>query len=60
MLAMAEKITDYTHDIAFYAKDSRLTEPADGKRYEWREMIELSKKLGRPPTDKEAEEFRIE
>lgn len=24
MLAMAKKTTDYTHDIAFYAKDSRL------------------------------------
>lgn len=47
MLAMAEKTADYTHDIAYYAKDSRLTEPSDGKRYEWREMIELSKELGR-------------
>ena len=28
MLAMAEKITDYTHDVAYYAKDSRLTEPS--------------------------------
>lgn len=36
MLAMVEKVTDYTHDIAYYAKDSRLTEPSDGKRYEWR------------------------
>lgn len=34
MLAMAEKTTDYTHDIAYYAKDSRLTEPSDSKRYE--------------------------
>lgn len=60
MLAMAEKTTNYTHDIAYYAKDARLTEPSDGKRYEWRKMIELSKKLGRPLTDEEAEEFRIE
>ena len=45
MLAMAERKTDYTHDIAYYAKDSRLTEPSDGKRYEWRKMIELSKEL---------------
>lgn len=35
---MVEKVTDYMHDIAYYAKDSRLTEPSDGKRYEWREM----------------------
>ena len=46
MLAMAEKTADYT-------------EPSDGKRYEWREMIELSRELGRPLTDEEAEEFRI-
>ena len=60
MLVMAEKSTDYTHDIAYYAKDSRLTEPSDGKRYEWHKMIELSKKLGRLLTDEESEEFRIE
>ena len=60
MLAVAERKTDCTHDIAYYAKDSRLTEPSDGKRYEWRKMIELSKELGRPLTDREAEEFRIE
>ena len=59
MLAMARKITDYTHDIAYYAKDSRLTEPSDGKKYEWRKMIELSKELGRPLTEEEAEKFRI-
>ena len=59
MLAMAKKATDYTHDIAYYAKDSGLTEPSDGKRYEWRKMIELSKELGRPLTDAEAETFRV-
>ena len=59
MLAMAKKSTGYTHDIAYYAKDSRLTEPSDGERYEWRKMIELSKKLNRPLTDEEAEKFRI-
>lgn len=59
MLAMARKITDYTHDITYYVKDSRLTEPSDGKRYEWRKMIELSKELGRPLTEEEAEKFRV-
>ncbi len=44
MLAMAEK-SDDAHDISYYAKDSRLTEPSDGIRYEWRKMIELSKEL---------------
>ena len=36
MLATVKKTE---HDIAYYAKDSRLTEPSDGKRYEWRKMI---------------------
>ena len=39
------------------AKSGRLTEPSDGKRYEWRKMIESSRELGRPLTDEEAEEF---
>ena len=60
MLAMQQKPVDITHDSSYYAKDSRLTEPSDGKRYEWRKMIELSKELDRPLTDTEAEEFRIE
>ncbi len=59
MLAMAKKTTDYTHDISYYAKDSRLTGEPDGKRYKWTEMIERFKMLGRPLTEEEAEEFRI-
>ena len=46
-------------DLTDYAKDGRLTEPADGQRYEWRKMIDLVKQLGRPLTEKEAEQFRI-
>lgn len=34
-------------DIADYAKDGRLTESSDGKRYEWRKMIDAVKALGR-------------
>ncbi len=60
MLATQRKPVDVTHDIAYYAKDSRLTEPSDGKRYEWRKMIERSKELGRPLTEEEAEKFRVE
>lgn len=56
---MAKKTTDYTHDISYYAKDSRLTGEPDGKRYKWTEMIERFKMLGRPLTEEEAEEFRI-
>lgn len=60
MLATQRKPVDVTHDISYYAKDSRLTEPSDGKRYEWRKMIERSKELGRPLTEEEAEAFRVE
>ena len=46
-------------DIADYAKDGRLTEPSDGKRYEWRKMIDAVKALGRPLTDEKAEQYRV-
>lgn len=59
MLTMAKKKVDLFDDIADYAKDGRLTEPSDGRRYEWRKMIEAVKKLGRPLTDEEAEQYRI-
>lgn len=59
MLAMEKKTITIIDDISDYAKDGRLTEPSDGKRYEWRKMIELVNQLGRPLTDEEAEEFRI-
>ena len=38
--------------------DYALTEPSDGKRYEWREMIDAVKALGRPLTDEEADQCR--
>ncbi len=46
-------------DIGDYAKDGRLTEPSDRKRYEWRKMIDAVKALGRPLTDEEAEQYRV-
>lgn len=49
----------YTIDLEQYAKDSRLTEPSDGKIFDYRKMLELVKQLGRPLTEKEAEDFRI-
>ena len=39
--------------------DSRLTEPSDGKVYRLREAILLSKRLGRPLTKDEMEQFVI-
>lgn len=59
MLTMERQQVDSTHDISYYAKDSRLTGEPDGKQYEWREMIEKYRQLGRPLTDEESEEFRI-
>ncbi len=59
MLAMEKKQVDFTQDISYYAKDSRLTGEPDGKRYKWKEMIDRFRQLGRPLTDEEAEEFRI-
>ena len=59
MLAMAKKSTDYTHDIAYYAEDSRLTESSNGKRYNWQKLFKHYNELGRPLTEEEAEEFRI-
>ena len=53
------KTAEITHDISYYAKDSRLTGEPDGKCYKWREMIERFKLLGRPLTEEEAEKFRI-
>ena len=59
MLAVAKKSYGKVIDLEQYAKDSRLTEPSDGKIFDYRKMLELVKQLGRPLTDKEAEQFRI-
>ena len=59
MLEMIEKSMDRVGDIAYYAKDSRLSEPSDGKRYDWKKMIEFSKELDRLLTEEEIEKFRI-
>ena len=39
--------------------DGRLTEPSNNKAYRLREAILLSKRLGRPLTEKEMEQFEI-
>lgn len=60
MLMMNKKRTDLLfEDIADCLKDGRLTEPSDGKRYEWRKLIDAVKTLGRPLTEEEAEQYRI-
>ena len=42
-----------------YANDGRLTEPSDGKRYDWRKMISCVEKWGRPLINREVEDFRL-
>lgn len=46
-------------DLEINLKDGRLTDPSDGKRFEWRKMIEERKKLGRPLNKDEVEKYRI-
>ena len=46
-------------DLEKYVTDGRLTEPSDGKIFDYRKMRKIVEKLGRPLTEKESEEFRI-
>lgn len=59
MLAMAKQNYGKVINLEQYAKDSRLTESSDGKIFDYRKMLEVVKQLGRPLTEKEAENFRI-
>ncbi|MDD3253342.1 MAG: hypothetical protein PHV18_12375 [Lachnospiraceae bacterium] len=59
MFTMAKKQYGDVIDLEKYAKDTRLTEPSDGRRYEWKEMIERVKQLRRPLTEKESEKYRM-
>ena len=55
MLAVTNKNYGKVINLEMYAKDGRLTEPSDGKVFDYRKMIGLVKRLGRPLTEKEAE-----
>lgn len=60
--SLPKALTDDTGrgvDLERFVTDGRLTEPSDGKRFEWRKMIDEVKKLGRPLTEDEAEKFRV-
>lgn len=59
MLAMAKQNYGRVIDLEKYTNDSRLTEPSDGKIFDYRKMVKLVEQLGRPLTEKEAEKFRI-
>jgi len=59
VLAVTNQNYESVIDLEKYAKDTRLTEPSDGKIFDYRKMLELVNQLGRPLTEKEAERFRI-
>lgn len=59
MLSISKSAKDLAQDITYYAKDSRLTEPSDGKRYRWQDLLSYFKELGRPLTEEKAEKFRV-
>ena len=59
MLAVTRKKYGNVVNLEKFADDGRLTEPSNRKRYEWRKMIDLVEKLGRPLNEREAEKFRI-
>ena len=39
--------------------DSRLTEPSNGQRYRWRDMIREVERLGRPLTEDESKAYKV-
>lgn len=49
--------TSYVEHFGEVMPDGRLTEPSDCKVYRLREAIFLSKKLGRPLTEAEMQQF---
>lgn len=57
--AETELIYGKVIDLEQYTNDSRLTEPSDGKIFDYRKMLTLVKQIGRPLTEQEAESFRI-
>jgi hypothetical protein len=59
MLAMVKNNYGNVVDLEKYSKDTRLTEPSDGKIFDYRRMLDIVKQLGRPLTEKEAEQYRI-
>lgn len=55
MMSSEEKIID----LEQYSLDGRLTEQSDGKVFDYRKMMDVVKKKGRPLTRDEAEKYRI-
>lgn len=59
MLALKNVEYGKVIDLESCMKDTRLTEPSDGKIFDYRKMRNIVKQLGRPLTDEEAEKYRI-
>ena len=54
MLATTTKNYGSVIDLESNLTDGRLTEPSNGQRFKWREMIREVERLGRPLTEDEA------
>ena len=59
MLVMTRKQYGNVVKLERYVNDGRLTEPSNGKRYNWKKMIDSAEKVGRPLNEKEIESYRI-
>ena len=59
MLTMTRKQYGNVVKLERYVNDGRLTEPSNGKRYNWKKMIDAVEKVGRPLNEKEIESYRI-
>ena len=59
MLTMTRKQYGTVVKLERYVNDGRLTEPSNGKRYNWKKMIDAVEKVGRPLNEKEIESYRI-
>ena len=59
MLVMTRKQYGNVVKLERYVNDGRLTEPSNGKRYNWKKMIDAVEKVGRPLNEKEIESYRI-
>jgi hypothetical protein len=59
MLAMPKSNYGNFIDLEQYLEDSRLTEPSDGKIFDYRRMLAVVREVGRPLTESEAAQFRI-
>lgn len=59
MLATTTKNYGNVIDLESNLTDSRLTEPSNGQRFKWREMIREAERLGRPLTENETKAYKV-